>query len=275
MTLLGIHICAGCGAEHNSTNPTYCPPDWHWHGSSLLCCGCSSAKNESPPINRSFSAGTIAMASGEILKIEPTPKHEFRLRTGTMLDLKSPDYGTVHIRDIASGLARTCRFNGQIDGWWPVAAHSVVGSIIAPPHIAYAFLMHDAVEAVLGDVINPLKSLLPEYKRLEAMHESRCFSAFGVMMRECHDEVKRIDRIMLAAEDVTIRHIKPETAFAKLTIAEAELGAKAVEIIETEEMVISGVWHWEQAFLDMFYQIAPLNIAANQIRPLAQEEMAA
>jgi len=86
---------------------------------------------------------------------------------GKTIDLLNPDPDTICLEDIAHNLSHLCRFNGATKYRYSVAQHSLyVSNLVAPEH-ALPGLMHDAAEAFLGDVITPLKSLLPKYKEIE------------------------------------------------------------------------------------------------------------
>jgi hypothetical protein len=78
-----------------------------------------------------------------------------------------------------------------------VAEHSVHVSRIVPKHLALAGLLHDASEAVLGDVAAPLKALLPDYKRIEARVEMAIFEHYGIYHVPA---IKLADLVMLATE---------------------------------------------------------------------------
>lgn len=74
------------------------------------------------------------------------------------------------ILDIASGLSKMCRFNGQCSDFYSVAEHSVlVANLMRLGQKGSPFegLMHDANEAFLPDVPSPYKSVLPDLKALE------------------------------------------------------------------------------------------------------------
>jgi uncharacterized protein len=90
-------------------------------------------------------------------------------KTGGRVDLTDPLSLDNHftVEDIAAGLSKQCRFNGQIDRFYSVAEHSVLVSRMVPDSLALAALMHDAAEAYLGDVVTPLKSLIEGYETLE------------------------------------------------------------------------------------------------------------
>ena len=82
------------------------------------------------------------------------------------LDVKPED---ICIEDIAHGLSNLCRYFGQCKRFYSVAEHCVKLSqskfMSGDPK---ARLLHDAVEAYVGDVARPLKALLPEYQKIEA-----------------------------------------------------------------------------------------------------------
>jgi hypothetical protein len=97
--------------------------------------------------------------------------------SGRRLDLLDPSPLDVEIEDIAHGLARVARWNGQTRGdhVFSVAQHSLlveaIAAEIAPesvPAVRLAVLLHDAPEYVIGDIISPFKAVLGEgYKGVE------------------------------------------------------------------------------------------------------------
>ena len=102
--------------------------------------------------------------------------------TGKLVDIGSPTDEMIDIADIAHALSMTCRFGGHCRDYYSVAEHSVhvveiVRKMIGPNstapcdyminQICLGALLHDATEAYLGDVISPLKELLPYYGDLE------------------------------------------------------------------------------------------------------------
>jgi len=89
--------------------------------------------------------------------------------SGRRLDLLDPSPLDVEIEDIAHGLARVARWNGQTVGehGFSVAQHSlVVDDIVGrlnpafEPRWRLAALLHDAPEYVIGDMISPFKAAL-------------------------------------------------------------------------------------------------------------------
>jgi hypothetical protein len=71
-----------------------------------------------------------------------------------------PDPAALDLYDIASGLARSCRYGGQIGRleFYSVAEHCVLLSYAVPRELARWALLHDASEAFLGDVPRPIKA---------------------------------------------------------------------------------------------------------------------
>jgi len=110
--------------------------------------------------------------------------------SGRRLDLLDPSPLDIEIEDIAHGLARVARWNGQTTGEhsFSVAQHSCVVEEIAvhlkpglEPKWRLAALLHDASEYVIGDMISPFKSALGvNYKAFEARLESAIHVRFGL-----------------------------------------------------------------------------------------------
>jgi 5'-deoxynucleotidase YfbR-like HD superfamily hydrolase len=110
--------------------------------------------------------------------------------SGRRLDLLDPSPMDIEIEDIAHGLARVARWNGQTLGDHPmsVAQHSVaVEEILAhsEPGVEarwrLAALLHDAAEYVIGDMISPFKAALGlDYRAFEDRLESAIHIRFGL-----------------------------------------------------------------------------------------------
>ena len=101
-----------------------------------------------------------------------------RMLSGRRLNLLDPSPLDVELDDIAHGLARVARWNGQTIGGhiFSVAQHSLLVEAIAA-HInpdmsrewRLAVLLHDAPEYVIGDIISPFKAVIGDaYKTIEA-----------------------------------------------------------------------------------------------------------
>jgi len=108
-----------------------------------------------------------------------------RMLSGRRLDLLNPDPNDIAIEDIAHGLSRVARWNGQTSGEhvFTVAQHSLlVEHIVGREHPEWpdawllGALLHDAPEYVVGDLISPFKAAIGidykafEIRLLEAIH---------------------------------------------------------------------------------------------------------
>jgi hypothetical protein len=109
----------------------------------------------------------------------------------------SPDQ--IAVEDIATGLANTCRFAGQLPEFYSVARHSIIVSNLVPAGFAMDGLFHDSAEAYLGDLVSPVKKGLPEYKEIEIGVYSSIAEAVG-LRKELPAEVKIWDQIVLEDE---------------------------------------------------------------------------
>jgi uncharacterized protein len=108
---------------------------------------------------------------------EAPPRAWQRMLSGRRLDLLDPSPLDIEIEDIAHGLARVARWNGQTSGdcAFSVAQHCVMVEEIAAmvePELdrmwRLAALLHDAPEYVIGDMISPFKAALGlDYRAFE------------------------------------------------------------------------------------------------------------
>ncbi len=127
--------------------------------------------------------------------------------SGRRLDLLDPSPLDVEVEDIAQGLSRVARWNGQTKGDWAysVAQHSLlVETIVAQlrpgyrPRWLLAALLHDAAEYVLGDLITPFKATVgADYKNLEIRLGEAVHIRFGLpatLPQHLTDIIKRADK---------------------------------------------------------------------------------
>jgi 5'-deoxynucleotidase YfbR-like HD superfamily hydrolase len=124
-----------------------------------------------------------------------------RMLSGRRLDLLDPSPLDVEIEDIAHGLARVARWNGQTKGAhiFSVAQHTLLVEAIARRHaqldktLRLAILLHDAPEYVIGDMITPFKSVIGEsYKAVEQRLLAAIHIRFGLPAILPAETVKRI-----------------------------------------------------------------------------------
>ncbi|HEV7256089.1 MAG TPA: HD family hydrolase [Mesorhizobium sp.] len=119
-------------------------------------------------------------------KGDAQPRAWQRMLSGRRLDLLDPSPLDIEIGDIAHGLARVARWNGQTSGAhaFSVAQHSLLVEDIfcvlvpspAAPDMRLAALLHDAPEYVVGDMISPFKAVVGggykavEQRLMDAVH---------------------------------------------------------------------------------------------------------
>jgi 5'-deoxynucleotidase YfbR-like HD superfamily hydrolase len=112
-----------------------------------------------------------------------------RMLSGRRLDLLDPSPLDIEIEDIAHGLARVARWNGQTEGAhiFSVAQHSLLAEMIARQHLRLdhdrrlAVLLHDAPEYVIGDMISPFKAVIGDaYKSVESRLLAAIHLRFGL-----------------------------------------------------------------------------------------------
>ncbi|GIL03208.1 MAG: hydrolase [Alphaproteobacteria bacterium] len=137
--------------------------------------------------------------------------------SGRRLDLAEPSPVDVEIADIAHGLARVARWNGQTAGAnaFSVAQHScLVLEIVdalkpgASADERLMALLHDAPEYVLGDLISPFKAMVgDQYRALEHRLLAAIHLRFGLPAQTPADwkkVIKRADTIAAFHEAVRL-----------------------------------------------------------------------
>jgi uncharacterized protein len=135
------------------------------------------------------------------------PRAWQRMLSGRRLDLLDPSPMDIEVEDIAHGLARVARWNGQTIGEhaFSVAQHSVVVEEICAhiqpdldPKWRLAALLHDASEYVIGDMITPFKAALGlDYRKFEDRLETAIHIRFGIPAKaptEIKKLIKQADR---------------------------------------------------------------------------------
>ena len=130
-----------------------------------------------------------------------------RMLSGRRLDLLDPSPLDIEIADIAHGLARVARWNGQTSGAhiFSVAQHTLLVETVMRAHspriddrIRLAALLHDAPEYVIGDMISPFKAVLGDgYKSIEKRLLAAIHIRFGlppVLSADIERQIKAADR---------------------------------------------------------------------------------
>ncbi len=141
-------------------------------------------------------------------KSSRAPRAWQRMLSGRRLDLLDPSPLDIEIDDIALGLSREVRWNGQTVGEWgyTIAEHSLlveeIVGLIKPnvkTEIRLAALLHDAPEYVIGDLITPFKYAIGTgYKGIENHLMEAIHVRFGLpanLSDTINKLIKRADRM--------------------------------------------------------------------------------
>jgi uncharacterized protein len=141
-------------------------------------------------------------------KASAPPRAWQRMLSGRRLDLLDPSPLDVEISDIAHGLARVSRWNGQTSGdhAFSVGQHSLLVEdifrrILPDPAPAWrlAALLHDAPEYVIGDMISPFKAVVGGgYKAVELRLQQAIHLRFGLppaLPEKLKGTIKRADHV--------------------------------------------------------------------------------
>lgn len=150
-----------------------------------------------------------------------------RMLSGRRLNLLDPSPLDIEIEDIAHGLSRVARWNGQTRGEW---AFSVAQHCILVEHVHGSFgpsqfsarkwrlaaLLHDAAEYVIGDLISPFKVAVGgAYKSLEHRLEWAIRCRFGLppeLPAELPPAIKKADRLAAYLEATQLAGFSEEEA---------------------------------------------------------------
>jgi hypothetical protein len=179
-------------------------------------------------------------------------------RSGRRVALLNPSPAQIVIGDIAHGLAHQCRFNGQTNRFYSVAQHSVLVASILPRELRLAGLLHDASEAYLGDIVQPLKELLPEYQSIEAHFCEVLGARFNVDLSP-NSAIHKADLIVLATER---RDLMPMDTADWSCIAGITPLSRRIKPLAPEAAAAQ--------FMDLFFKLSPKTMPVKKTGALKQ-----
>jgi 5'-deoxynucleotidase YfbR-like HD superfamily hydrolase len=161
--------------------------------------------------------------------------------SGRRLDILDPSPLDVELTDIAHGLARVARWNGQTQGDFPfsVAQHSILVLEIfrtlnadASDAAQLYALLHDAPEYVMGDLISPFKTVMGgNYKEVENRLQAAVYLRFSLGATPpvaLGRQIKKADREAAYFEAIHLAGFDPDEArrfFGAPTVPEFDLEA--------------------------------------------------
>ena len=119
--------------------------------------------------------------------------------TGKRFDLYEPDADLIDPRDISHSLAHLCRFNGHTREFYSVAQHASMVADLVPEKDKLVALLHDAAEAYIGDMVQPLKQWMHAYQDVEQWIWERICIRFN-LASELPASVRHADLVALATE---------------------------------------------------------------------------
>jgi hypothetical protein len=186
--------------------------------------------------------------------------------SGRRLDLLDPSPGDIEIADIAHGLARVARWNGQTIGpnAFSVAQHALIVEAIAdrlghgweaPAQLAA--LLHDAPEYVIGDLISPFKAAIGlDYRTFEQRLLAAIHARFGLpadLGAAVRARIKAADRIAAYYEATCLAGFSEEEAATYFGRPPPLAAGLAASLAALEAMATAAA---ERAFLDRFAALA-------------------
>ena len=191
--------------------------------------------------------------------MQKKPRSWQRMLSGRRLDLLDPSPLDIEIEDIARGISRVARWNGQTSGEYPlsVAQHSVIVAELLKSYNEnieikwqLAALLHDAAEYIISDMITPLKSFLgEEYIQLEGKIQSAInirFSLPGEIPEKIYKVIKNCDRQTAFIEAIQL---------AGFTLKEAKKTLKMPKFIPDYKIIPISANKAEKLFLKKFKEL--------------------
>ena len=191
--------------------------------------------------------------------MQKKPRSWQRMLSGRRLDLLDPSPLDIEIEDIARGISRVARWNGQTSGEYPlsVAQHSVIVAELLKSYNEnieikwqLAALLHDAAEYIISDMITPLKSFLgEEYIQLEEKIQSAInirFSLPGEIPKKIYKLIKNCDRQTAFIEAIQL---------AGFTLKDAKKTLKMPTLIPDYKIIPISANKAEKLFLKKFKEL--------------------
>lgn len=135
------------------------------------------------------------------------PRHYIKTFMGGVYDYDSPHTNNYDFKEIAIALSREQRFANHLRIKWSVAQHVLLVHKIL---LYYAVttnelkigIHHDDLEAYFKDIPTPLKTLIPDYKKIYNEHEAHYFKNVLDVKNYDKEMISRADYLAMIYEDV-------------------------------------------------------------------------
>jgi 5'-deoxynucleotidase YfbR-like HD superfamily hydrolase len=193
------------------------------------------------------------------------PRAWQRMLSGRRLDLLDPSSDDIAIEDIAHGLARVARWNGQTRGThaFSVAQHCVLVADIMTglePGLSrearLAALLHDAPEYVIGDLISPFKAAIGlDYKAFEERLLAAIHGRFRLphpLSPDLKTAIKRADRVAAYHEATRLAGFDEDEGRTYFGPVETLTQTLAATLGKLEPLSVADA---EKSFLDRFTEL--------------------
>ena len=188
-----------------------------------------------------------------------------RMLSGRRLDLLEPSPLDIEIEDIAHGLARVARWNGQTKGAhaFSVAQHCVLVERLTADlnpritrQVRLMALLHDATEYVVGDLISPFKAAIGvDYKYLELKLQAAIHLRFGLPAQVAPalaSLFKKADRLSAFHEAVQLAGFEDKEARRLFGAPPAGLATPRLVPLPTADA--------QRLFLERFHRLNPNSV---------------
>ena len=154
-----------------------------------------------------------------------------------------PHRSEIVIEDIAHALSLTCRFRGHCSVFYSVAQHSILVSSECPDKYALVGLLHDAPEAYLADLPDPIKRLMPDFNAAEKRIWAEINIHFKLGYNTIPQDVQEADKQAFKLE------------FRTLMAGDPPKGLHLVKDPNESTLIPLGPEAAELAFLNRFQQV--------------------
>lgn len=172
---------------------------------------------------------------------------------------QDPRAGDFNIEDVAHHLSGIRRYNGGVDNDYSVAQHCVHMCDFVPGPLKFLALMHDAPEAYLGDLLSPVKRILPGFVALESL----CWSA---MCQQYHITYTEDDWLEVKRWDDMILHTEAQLFCpAGMVACRGFYGGVALPDAAVTDLVNAARWSRafaREQFLERYRRFAPSSLRA-------------